>query len=649
MSAAYKNLHHENIMVRLISGVFYCIFACFLLNMVFFCSQLYAKSTSLDNIYLPADIETSADSLQNDLYPQPRKNDYSDSYEIPLDLSYRLPDRLEEDIMDKKVITIDDLIKDYQKRFLQPMIEDDYKPDKSDRAIIRYVESLPPSSQTVFSNEQTSQEDSLSETILPISKLAKTFCPVTSEVKPLDISNRWVWKDNELEREKIKIKEDYFSRDHELNKAVGRTLQKNKYNSTEILPEPWLFRPPALSNIIFWKGGKEIPSNEIATNFTTDFLYIGNTTDAEYTHSSGVINVTISTYIGYNANVTGTFYLQGGEFQTNQEMIGVYGKGNLYQTGGYHKAEEMYIGYANSGFLGVQNNSIVDVSNVYAGFYANGEIVIGKSNESSASKPRVTAGHIYLGNNRGSEGTLRVNNAILKTNYLSVGYNRGYGNFEILSSEADITVNNSLEFTRSGRFKSDVESQIVLDSAAFIIKSNIAENFTDFSNLTLEFCGENNLIEAAGGISGVFGTSESNPNFALNAIAFNGSTVLLEVQNVFDNQLGIALEDEGLYVSELIIHDETHATIDLNGCSIYFENYDIESTNGSIVIENGTIHYNNTIYDYLYLDSEQFLTTPATCIPIPVAVPEPSVILLFISGICWILFSGYTNFIKLMR
>ncbi len=634
---AFKSLLHGDIIIRSIyRNNRYFFIICFLVCVIFFqYTVLYAKGNVATSIRISMDdSDFSIENLQNDFYLPARYSESDDPSFVPSDVSYGLSVCPDEDIINPKTITLDDLIDEYQRRFLKPA--DDYRltETKPDPAVKIYKKSFNIPTSGNLLNKDKIQDASVTDGIASVSELQKEFCPYMP-LDQIDIeNNRWKWNDNKLEREKLKIKEDYFLRDREMNAITGKlSYPIRKYDA-----EPYI-RSYHLPHFLIGRNFYDIYAPPLHYPILeADYFYVGTNNTVSLTQENGEFNIYMSLYLGFDRDASGTYNLKGGLLSANQSIIGVFGYGKFHQTGGISSFVRKYIGYVGNGDVIVDNSARLTAGRIFNGYTGHGTMT-------QKGNSFVSAQEIYLGYGGASSGTYTISGlAQLYVNDLVVGYNSGLGILKIESAGALIAVQDQISFTRYGFFYCADRARIKMDSARFSISSSNPGNFIDFNKLTLELTGEKNSIEVASQNSGVFA---DNPNYLFNEIAFSGEgTVTLLLTDYFNNDLADAF-DEALYVNTVSIGENTNAMIDLAGLSMYTKDLNFE-TNSTLTVQNGSlvvvvngdsIELNGT-FDYAEYQ-EQILPHlsdfKGNMLSISVQpVPEPGILIYMFAGITWI-------------
>ncbi len=251
---------------------------------------------------------------------------------------------------------------------------------------------------------------------------------------------------------------------------------------------------------------------------------IGDTSTGSFSHTAGTNTIDRTLHLGYDAGGNGTYELSGtGQLSARSEYVGYNGTGHFVQTGGTNTIRRY--------------------------------------------------GNLYLGYEPGSHGTYSISGGTLEANAILVGSD-GHGTFNILSSDASITVKrNRLSFGANSVLTAVEGSTIRMNNARLGNKSTDPAALGGMNNLKVVFEGRSykNTFEVAGEDMGV-SLAGLDLNFALHALQVGTGDVRgkLELVDNFDNQPGW-VGDEALYVKNLII-EGVGSSIDLNGLNLYYLN-----------------------------------------------------------------------------
>ena len=321
-------------------------------------------------------------------------------------------------------------------------------------------------------------------------------------------------------------------------------------------------------------------------------------TSGTVTQSGGTLtaqNISIGDNVGYNED---SVFIQEGDIFIGSSAIGetkleLYSYAQLDFEGGIH------VGYIGNATMTQKEHSSVSSKSLY----------LGSSDYSGTGK--------YV----------LEDNSKLNVDVFRIG-GQGTGELDIKSSDAQITVNEIITFSDRSKISCVNGSSININNGGVSVSSSTPANLSDFNKLTLRFSGSENNLEAPSQDLGAF---MENPNYLFNQIAFSGEgTVKLSLQDNYNNDLTSDEFLEAVYTNDILIGENIDAILDLNGLSMYTKaiSLDEDSTitiqDGNLVVvtdENTIISLSGT---YTYDDYTQSLKSAA--------VPEPSVILLFLFG-----------------
>ena len=227
-------------------------------------------------------------------------------------------------------------------------------------------------------------------------------------------------------------------------------------------------------------------------------------------------------------------------------------------------------------------------------------------------------GKFYHNNGTHKTGTLTVESLgqlkgeyIFEKGLLSASRIKIEGKLSITSVGAEIAVNRSICFYSNSYLEAVLGAEITLNSAVFNVLSTSPENL-QFEKLNLIFNGLDNFLEVACEEGKYF-----DHNFAFNEIVLNGKLSLFD--NV-DNQLD-SENKEVLYVRNLIFNE--NGEIDTGSTTLYYENLFL----GDLKVDKEFVSekYSGQIFE---------IANPPSSIAMP--VPEPSIFLLSLFGICFL-------------
>ena len=349
---------------------------------------------------------------------------------------------------------------------------------------------------------------------------------------------------------------------------------------------------------------------------------VGINGEGNFIQNNGEHNVQSVLSLGVGGDGQGTFHLNNGILNTNITAVGQSGVGEFKQLSGIHNNTRLLVGLysGSSGLYELKNGTLNVKKTIYLGHekdsYGQFKQFGGLNN----------VNQFLIGNKSGAEGLYSISGGTLNVTDLKIGVD-GNGKFIIHDSSSNINIAGSIFFGEDSFFSAVPDSSINMMNAVFDNHSITPGNLSGFDNLNIYFKEGTNFFEASSMDMGDVIDGFLN-NFSVNSLVLNGlESVELIFVDTFDNQVdwtGI----ESVYIENLYLGET--AVLNLNGVNLYCKNF--VNNNGTVVYNGGSlIQILDDVTDDI--DSSQFNDLSNNMIPfIPQAVPEPSLIVLFLFG-----------------
>lgn len=357
-------------------------------------------------------------------------------------------------------------------------------------------------------------------------------------------------------------------------------------------------------------------------------------------------------YVGVDSG-SGVYNQHGGKLFSVATEVGSNGTGVYSHTGGTHETGELLVG-KNAGWSGTYNlTSTTRKKSFLSSDWSTIGYKGGTGVFTHAGQAEHATKHLQIGAGApGSSGSYTMSDyAKLTAGSVRIGVDGALGSLNITSADTEIAISRTwieqelqkdygssnypspdvkLEFGAGSIFSSVAGVSITFDGANVVNNSTNSTDLSGLNTIHFVFAGGINTMEVADADLGAAGAC-FDTNFAVDVLelAFDSQLAdgrnftYLMLKDVFDNTIDTDLAElsatEALYVNQIIIGKNT--ILDLRNVNVYYK---------ELVNEGGTIRSRGGQLIQCEEPVNQFMTTPAQ---MPMAVPEPSAMLLMILGV----------------